>query len=273
MEITQLQEIKTQTDILKKIKGDIMLSKNYKVETTVSREVSVEVHHSIRNCDVCHQTCHDPCQILGDIKKACSSVLNGYCVYCTGKCHWQKHRNGWHKYELRDITEIKTVDELFRQYKVSIQDKDAKKKILVELINEYCKIKMVVFDLIKRGNECSKKLDEISLRPNYLSNVQYIERLIEAERKKTKEITHCAERLKQLENMKDLALLLQDVRTGPEVLTSKVNEMEKEIQNAMLDTLNGIDEDEDYSDAKTQSKKGFRETIRRWRKKAISYVS
>ena len=273
MGITHLEKIKTQTDILRKIKGDIQLNKNYKVTTTVSREVAVEVHHSITNCDVCHHTCHDPCAIEGDVKEYCGAMSDGYCMVCTGKCHWEKHRNGWHKYELRDVTETTTVDKLLKQYKVSIKDKDAKKKILMEFINEYGKMKMTVFDLIKRANECSNRLDEICLRPNYLSNVQYIERLIESERKKTEGITYRAERLKQLENMKDLALLLQDVRTGPETLTNKVNEMEEEIQKIILEALDGIDEDEDYNDAKAESKKAVGQTIKKWCKKAWKYVS
>ena len=152
--IAHLEKFKTQTEILKKIKGDILLSKNYKVTTTVPREVSVEVQHSITNCDVCHHTCHDPCEIKGDVKEGCAVMSNGYCKVCIGKCHWEKHRNGWYKYELRDVTETTTVDKLFKQYKISIKDRDAKEKFLEEFINEYVKMKLVVLDLIKRANEC-----------------------------------------------------------------------------------------------------------------------
>ena len=45
--IAHLEKIKTQTDILKKIKGDILRYKNYKVTTNVPKEVAVEVNHSI----------------------------------------------------------------------------------------------------------------------------------------------------------------------------------------------------------------------------------
>ena len=270
--MAHLEKIRAQTDMLKKVKGDIQHSKNYKVKTTVKKEVAVEINHSITNCNVCHHTCHDPCGITGNKKEGCASMSNGYCRNCTGKCHWEKHTNGWHKYELRDITETTTVAELLNKYNVSIKDKEAKKKILVELINEYGEMKMLVFDLIKKAADCANKLDEISLRPNYLNNVQYIERLIDSERKKTKGITHRANRLKQLENMKSLALLLQDVLTGPEVLTSKANEMEGEIQKVILETLDGIDDDDDYNNAKAESKKSVRETIKDWCNKAWNFV-
>ena len=55
---------------------------------------------------------------------------------------------------------------------MSIKDKQAKQKVLVELINEYSEMKMIVFDQIKKANEYSNRLDGISLRPNYLNNIQ-----------------------------------------------------------------------------------------------------
>ena len=97
--------------------------------------------------------------------------------------------------------------------------------------------------------------------------------MIESERKKTNGITHRAERLKQLENMKDLALLLQDVRSGPETLSNKVNEMEEEIQKTIMEALDGIDGDEDYNDAKTESKKAVGQTIKQWCRNAWNYIS
>ena len=271
--MAHLEKIRAQTDMLKKVKGDIQLSKNYKVKTTVKKEVAVDVGHSITNCNVCKHTCHDPCGIEGDVKEQCASMSDGYCVHCSGKCHWTKHTNGWHKYELRDITETTTVADLLNKYQVSIKDKQAKKKILVQLINEYGGMKMMVFNNIKRANECSNRLDEISLRPNYLNNVQYIERLIESERRKTKGVTHRAERLKQLQNLRSLAVILQDVRAGPDVLTGKVSKLEEEIQKTILETLDGIDDDDDYKDARTESKKAVDGTIKHWCKKVWNYLS
>ena len=271
--MAHLEKIRIETNVLKKLKGDIECSKNYEVTTIVKKEVAVEVKHSITNCNVCHHTCHDPCGIIGDVKDKCSSMSNGYCVHCTGKCHWTKHTNGWHKYELKDIKEITTVATLFNKYNVSIKDKQAKQKVLVELINEYSEMKMIVFDQIKKANECSNRLDEISLRPNYLNNVQYIERMIESERRKTKGINHRAERLKQLNNMKSLALLLQDVRTGPEALTGKVNKMEAEIQKVILETLDSIEDDDDYKDARDESKKTLNERIKIWGQKFWDFIT
>lgn len=56
-------------------------------------------------------------------------------------------------------------------------------------------------------------------------------------------------------------------------LTNKVNQMEEEIQKTILETLDGIDEDEDYNDAKAESKKTVDQKIKQLCKKAWNYVS
>lgn len=49
--------------------------------------------------------------------------------------------------------------------------------------------------------------------------------------------------------------------------------MEEEIQKTILETLDGIDEDEDYNDAKAESKKTVDQKIKQLCKKAWNYVS
>jgi len=44
---------------------------------------------------VCNRTCHNNCGIPNNEKKQeCEAInLEGYCVICPGKCHWEKHSN------------------------------------------------------------------------------------------------------------------------------------------------------------------------------------
>ena len=73
------------------------------------------MQHSITNCEVCHHIFHDSCGIEGYVRKCCASMSNDYCVICTGSCQWKKHKNRWHKYDLRDATETTTVDNLLKK--------------------------------------------------------------------------------------------------------------------------------------------------------------
>ena len=68
-------------------------------------------------------------------------------------------------------------------------------------------------------------------------------------------------------------MLLQDVRTGPEVLPDKVIKMEQQIQKVILEALDGIEDDNDYEDAKAESKKTVDETIKNWCKKVWKCIS
>ena len=42
-------------------------------------------------------------------------MSKGYCVICSGKFYWKKHRNGWHRYKLRDVIETTTADKLSKK--------------------------------------------------------------------------------------------------------------------------------------------------------------
>lgn len=45
-------------------------------------------------CTYCQTTCHDNCEYAnGSDKAGCSSMENGSCKVCLGKCHWSKHVN------------------------------------------------------------------------------------------------------------------------------------------------------------------------------------
>lgn len=112
--------------------------------------------------------------------------------------------------------------------------------------------------MIKKANDCSNRLDEIALRPSFLSNVQYIDRLIQTEEKRSK--IGKGQRLQQLRNMRELAQLFYDCSTSS--LDNKITEQEEVIQQIMLEALDGVDDDDDYKDAKQEAKKGFIDRIK-----------
>lgn len=49
--------------------------------------------------------------------------------------------------------------------------------------------------------------------------------------------------------------------------------MEEEIQKTIMEALDGIDGDEDYNDAKAESKKAVGQTIKQWCRNAWNYIS
>ena len=83
--------------------------------------------------------------------------------------------------------------------------------------------------------EASRRLDEIALRNNYLTNVDYIERLIETERANSR--AHKQRRIEQLLGMLDMAKILQSAKNNPLILTEHMSNYEKTVQGR-IEALN-----------------------------------
>ena len=90
----KLENIEKVSRVIMELKGTMQANKDHEIEITVELQETKMVDHDITNCVSCNFTCHDPCQIAGDNKIKCSSMKDGKCVRCPGKCPWDSHRNG-----------------------------------------------------------------------------------------------------------------------------------------------------------------------------------
>ena len=90
----KLENIEKITRVIMELKGTMKANKDYAIETSVEQQETQNVNHNITNCVSCNFTCHDPCNIAGDHKQQCSSMRDGKCVRCPGKCPWKAHQNG-----------------------------------------------------------------------------------------------------------------------------------------------------------------------------------
>ena len=59
-------------------------------------------------------------------------------------------------------------------------------KMVENIIAELKAIHLQVMETIEEARQCLKRLDEIALRPNPLSETDYLELLIEAEKREAK---------------------------------------------------------------------------------------
>ena len=69
------------------------------------------------------------------------------------------------------------------RYKVGLDDKDAKIKLLYRFLEDYISLKAEVFNDIMSACDTAKELERIALGKSVLNSVDYIKRLIEAERR------------------------------------------------------------------------------------------
>ena len=223
----KLKSIEAMIDQISSLKGTMQSNKNYKVQKSIERQVTEYVNYSITNCTTCMFTCHPKCAISGDIKNGCAVMSNGMCEVCPGKCPYDTHKNGNKTYKYIPDTVEETVDDMLKIFRIASSDKDAKKKLLEGLLENYRVYKQSVFDNIMTAAETTNRLDEIAMRNTYLTNVDYIKRLIEAERRGNK--PHKENRLQQLQNMLEMAEILSAAKNNPEKLTEHMSDYEKTV--------------------------------------------
>ena len=69
------------------------------------------------------------------------------------------------------------------KYNIAMNDKGAKVKLLQTLLKEYKQHKDQVFENIQDACRAAQRLEVISLGKSLLSSVEYIDRLIDSERR------------------------------------------------------------------------------------------
>ncbi|CAG0901006.1 unnamed protein product [Darwinula stevensoni] len=183
---------------LKQHESEADANKNftYKVKVTKQRKVDLEVGTYVTNCTVCSFTCHYPCPNPGDWKKFCAAMTGGFlsligitssvCKVCPNKCEWDKHHNNSYRFETYEVEEEQTYENLKKTYEEAHKQKMDTKRILDQLIKDFNKERTNVLKLIREAHECLHKLDEIALKPDPLGMTQYIDLLVESEKREGK---------------------------------------------------------------------------------------
>ena len=82
--------------------------------------------------------------------------------------------------------ETRTSQELYDRYTEAETAKDKLENMIGEMEKELQEMQSVVLYNIRRARECLQRLDEIALRPNPLTEVEYIDLLIESEKQQKK---------------------------------------------------------------------------------------
>jgi len=187
--LMQLSAIRQEEDILKSHEADIKANKNfsYKVKEIHSKQVSLEPRQYVTNCLYCNKTCHFPCYIpKNEDKDQCWAMSDGRCTICPFKCIWDQHRNNDFRYEDVEKIVTKTSDELKKKHAQANKDAADRKSIIQSIQQVYNQCKKEVTDLVIQIYDANTRLQQISLKDNPLSVLEYIDLLIESEKQECK---------------------------------------------------------------------------------------
>ena len=214
--LATIDELKQESGILKEHEADIITSKDfvYTVTVTKQRKIDMPVGHYVTNCLNCNFTCHGDCIYSDDKDKFKCSAMNNQgeqdatCRVCPNKCSWEVHVNNPYMFEIYQEEEERTLDDLKARYDSAMTNKSQVECVMERMKKELEKLNYAVLGLINQARRSLQRLKEIALKPDHLTQVDYIDLMIESEKQEAKP------------GWKERVATLQEVRKQAEILTT-----------------------------------------------------
>ena len=135
------------------------------------------------------------------------------CGICIGKCSWKEHKNNNYRFELYEEYETRTSDDLKKKYESAMNSKDKLEKVINTMKKELDALNKVVLRKIDQAHNCITRLRQIALKPDHLTEVGYIDLLIESEKREAK--PRWLERVQALEGVREQAKIVAEVMKNP----------------------------------------------------------
>ncbi|CAF1353371.1 unnamed protein product [Adineta steineri] len=210
----KLEELKQEIELLKQLGNDILKNKSftYKINVTKQHQISLPKGQFVTNCLRCNFTCHYPCTIVKDEEKYLCAAMNNKtknatCTVCPDKCSWNSHVNNCYRYELYQENENRTFEDMKQRYQNAKMKGKTAQEMYEAIKNEYKATQNKVYDMIDRARQALERLDQIALKPNPLTIVNYIEIMIESETQEAK--PGWMQRIEHLREAKTKAEMMQ----------------------------------------------------------------
>lgn len=188
--LSKINTLRKERDLLKKHEAAIEANQNFTdtiMEPAFIREDLRGKSEYTTTCLTCNYTCHYSCIYSNDKDKIhCAAMSNGYCQNCPNKCFWEKHSNTQYRIRVTEKPKVVTYEDLKRRYYDAKTGKSAKESILSGLRADLATMRALVLGMIGTAHLSLKKLEKIALRPNPLTEVDYIKLLIQSEQQEAK---------------------------------------------------------------------------------------
>ena len=210
--LSTLEKLKQEMQMLENHYAEIERNKNfeYEVEEEIFVKVAVPRGHYVTNCLKCNRTCHDDCVFADDADKIqCSAMTDGQCDICPEACIWSLHKNMPHMYKLTTKKSVKTVHDLRHKYEKAIKRKLTTEELIEHMKKEFEALQLKVIAMTNGVRMSIERLEEIALRPNPMTTVEYVDILIQAEKSQAEPGWQA--RLDQLQEVRNAAEYMEKV--------------------------------------------------------------
>jgi hypothetical protein len=193
--LAKINELNQEEDILRRHEDDIESHKNFVEKVKVPKHKRVDISGQqwyVTNCNVCNFTCHDKCIYNNDGDKYLCAAMDGKgqanakCTACPGKCHWQSHANNAFYYELYEEEETRTLEDIQKKYNLAKEKKSDVQKVVKQMEAYLESLHQQVLRDIREVRNCLERLNKIALKPNPLTDTEYIDLIIQSEKSEKK---------------------------------------------------------------------------------------
>ena len=245
--ILMIDSLKQQQQILNQNKAKIEESENFEFEVEEVETVKVACKSGlyVSNCFICNMTCHQDCTIPDDGKKYRCFVMKPYnekkkakCTICPGECAWDKHQNAPYWFACVKTMKRKCYEEIKKKYYTAVDGKTEVESVIANMETNIRLHFRMMLQNIQKVHHCVKRLDEIALKHNPLSDLGYINLLIESEKQDGK--LGFEKRVHYYRELRKQAVLISKTQQLPQQLSP---EEEKEWWKEFL-SMNTNDSDE-----------------------------
>ena len=209
--LSRLDEIQQEKRVLQQHEEEINANKDFAYPMKVNKHKKIPLKGVYTtNCLKCSFTCHNNCAYPNDFDKTkCSAMTNGYCTACPDKCHWHSHSNTPYYFEYYDAFENRTSDILKKRYETAKSGKNKTQSMIAANEKNFMQLQAEVYSLLEEIRFSIHRLDKIAWRPNTLSDIEYIDLLVESEKREHK--PGWKERIHQYEQIRKEAQVLKKI--------------------------------------------------------------
>lgn len=222
--LSQIDVLSQEERILKARQSEINANKNFKYKVKVPKTRQVDLKGSgtyVTNCLQCNFTCHHPCGISNDQDKYNCAAMDkrgesdATCSICSCHGSWTKHVNNPYRYEEYEEEEERTVADLKKRYEEAMSGKTKAESMISNMENHLQFMYTKVLEMVHTIKKSLNRLGDIALKPNPLTEVEYIELLIQSEKDQAKD--GWQQRVQYYEEMKQQAMLLKAAANEKEI--------------------------------------------------------
>ena len=208
--LAKIDVLRQKQYILRKREAEILQNQHFTYEVTVSKQRQIELPKNVfvTNCHQCQFTCHYPCPVSKDNEKYRCKAMDGggpdsaHCTVCPGNCPWSQHANATYRFESYYEVETQTSDDLRKNLFEAIEGKSQIESVIADIEKELEMFQGVIVGMVSEAKQSLERLQDIALKPNPLSEIEYIDLLIKAEN--SEKNPGFTERIKAFEMIKNI---------------------------------------------------------------------